>query len=131
MFWIIALALALAGALFFYAKFIRAKMASTAQVTGKAETVAASAGFTKLWAMIEGWKTIVLAAVGGAVNLLAAVPNLLAYLDPELLKAWQALPWASVFDAHTAGMVNFALAFLIPVTHAIGLYRAAKTPPRG
>ena len=94
---LIALAVAL-GALFLF-RFINTKMAETAKVTGKAATVAAATGASKFWALIEGWKTHILAFAAAAVAFLVQLPSVigavLGYLDEDLLRAWQAAPWST------------------------------------
>jgi|WetSurMetagenome_2_1015567.scaffolds.fasta_scaffold01778_2 hypothetical protein len=125
---IIVLIIITAGAVG-YALFIRSKMAAAAASTGKSDVVAASTGFAKFWAILEGWKSSVLAWIAAAAQAIAFVPHLLGYVNEDLLKQWQALPWITVFDAKVANFVTFACAMLIPITHAAGLAKAAATPP--
>jgi hypothetical protein len=117
------------AAITLYVWFINLKMMQTAIVTGKADVVAAKTGFAKFWAILQGWKTHILAAIVGGVQLVASIPHILAYLDEDLLKQWQALPWATVVDAKVANLITFACALIIPVTHAAGLAKAAATAP--
>ncbi len=114
-----------------YFKVIKSKMAETAIVLGKADIVAASSGFGKVWARLLGWKTNILAWIAVAVNGLAALPHLVGYIDAGLLQEWQSLPWATIFDAKVAAYISFGIAAIIPLTHSFGLNQAAKTPPQG
>ena len=126
---LVLLLVVVVAAITLYVWFINLKMTQTAIVTGKADVVTASTGFAKFWAILEGWKTIVVSAIAGVAQFLAALPHLLAYLDEDLLKQWQALPWATVVDAKVANLITFACALIIPVTHAAGLAKAAATVP--
>ena len=112
-----------------YALFIRSKMAAAAASVGKADVVAASTGFAKFWAILDGWKSSVLAWIAAAAQAIAFIPHLLSYVNEDLLKQWQSLPWTTVFDAKIANMITFACALIIPVTHAAGLAKAAATVP--
>jgi hypothetical protein len=115
----------------FYVKVIDSKMAETARVMGKAKTVAAASGFAKLWAILEGWKTHILAATAAFANAFALTPHIIGYFDEDLLREWQMLPWASVVDEKTANLITLGCAVLIALTHTFGLNKAAKTPPQG
>ena len=127
---LIAFAVAL-GAHYF--RFIGAKMAETAKVTRKAATVAAATGASKFWALLEGWKTHILAwttaAIAFLLQLSCIIGAVLGYLDEDLLRAWQAAPWSSIVDAKIANWLTLGLALIIPITHSIGVNKAAKTVP--
>jgi hypothetical protein len=125
----VAVALILVGVVEYF-RFIKNKMKETAAVTGKADIIAASSGIGKVQAAFIGWKTNILAWVAAFVNCLAALPHVLAYLDEDMLKAWQQIPWVSVFDAKLASYINIGIAILIPITHSIGINAAAKVEPR-
>ncbi len=126
---LVLLLVVVVAAITLYVWFINLKMTQTAIVTGKADVVTASTGFAKFWAILEGWKTHICAAIIGIAQGLAFLPHILAYLDEDLLKQWQALPWATVVDAKVANLITFACALIIPVTHAAGLAKAAATVP--
>lgn len=127
--WLLVILIGVVIAAAAYIEFIKSKMALTATVTGKANVVAAKTGFAKFWAALEGWKSNILAWVAAVAQALAALPHVLGYLDEDLLKQWQALPWASVIDAKAANLVTFGCAVLIPVVHSAGLAKAAATVP--
>lgn len=133
LFFLASFALVIALGAYFYFHFINAKMAETAKVTGKAATVASATGLSRYWALIEGWKTHILAWAAAVVALLVQLPSIigavLGYLDEDALRAWQAAPWANIVDAKVASWLTLGLALVIPITHSIGVNKAAKTVP--
>ena len=129
MFTLVCWALAFAIAAYLDVRFINSKMAETAKVMGKAAEVAAAKGIAKVWALVEGWKTTILAVIAFIVHLPGLIASLLGYLDEDLLRAWQSLPWTNVVDAKIANWITLAIAVLIPLTHSIGVNKAAKTVP--
>lgn len=102
-------------------------MAETARVLGKPRALAASSGFAWLQLWVSGWKTHILALIAGLSQAIALAPQM---MNADLIREWQALPWAQAFDASTANKISLVCAVLIPITHSIGLLNAAKTPPQ-
>jgi hypothetical protein len=106
-----------------YSIIIKPQMTETAQVLGKDAQLAQSSGLVWFWTLIDGWKTHILAVI-------AIIPQVLQLMDPGLIAEWQQLPWGTLFDPKVANAVTALCAFLIPITHTMGLLKAAKTPPQ-
>lgn len=104
----------------FYLVFLQNNMEQIARITGKSEQVQGKTGFEWILSKLEGWKTIVLAAISGGVQILSLV-------DPTVI---QNLPWNQVVDPRTANIISFICALLIPLTHASGKLNAAKVIPQ-
>jgi hypothetical protein len=117
-----------AGVAAIYYTIIKPKMIEFSQTIGKAETVAAApAGWPTFLAKLEGWYTQILAAIVIGVQ---AISLTFQSLDADIIKEWQALPWASLFDQSLANRISLFFTFLIPVTHVIAISKAAKTTPK-
>ena len=108
-----------------YATVVRRHLDVVATALDKPAMVDEAEGFwARLNARLLGWKTIILAAVAAVTQ---AVP---AFLDAYLPTIKDA-PWAQVVDGKVASWISFGCVLLIPLTHAIGLSKAAVTPPSG
>ncbi len=120
--------LVLSGLVFIiYKVWVGPYMTAAGKILGKPQALASTSGWTWFLTWISGWKTHILAAVSGVSGILSLAPQ---FISPDLIREWQELPWASAVDAKTASAISLICAFLIPITHSIGIYNAAKTPPQ-
>ena len=108
------------GGAFIYFGIVKPKLDEAARTLGKADTVAASTGFAKLWASLAGYKTVLATGLG-------FIPQL---FTPEAVSQFQVLPWGSFVDQATANKIMAAGVFLGWIAHAYGLAKAAATPPK-
>jgi hypothetical protein len=107
-----------------YSLVIKPKLAEAAQVLGKSETVAVTDGWGAwIWAKIDGWKTIIVAFIGG-------LPQVIQLIPAEIITEWQQLPWGVVFEQSVANKISAACALLVAITHSAGILKAAKTAPQ-
>lgn len=120
----VVILVAIAG--YFYVCAISGKLSIANAAINKDALVANAQGIVaKIGAHLSGWKTVILAWIAGAVQLLQALPGM---LSDDLLHQWQQLPWANVVDAKVANWITIGCALLIPIIHAQGVAHAATTP---
>lgn len=115
--------IAVFGAYAVYATIVKPKLAEASQILGKAQKLTVLGGLPWILAKVNGWKTPILAVVAGAAQMAQLI-------DADMLHEWQQLPWGSIFDARTANEISVACAFLIPITHSLGILSSAKTTPQ-
>lgn len=111
------------GAYAVYSLVLRPQLVEAFQYLGKADILASKTGWAWLWAKLDGWKTTILALISG-------LAQATQFMSPDLLQDMQGLPWGSIFEPKAANLITVVCAFLIPVTHALGLAKAAKTEPQ-
>jgi len=117
-----------AGVAAIYYTIIKPKMIEFSKTIGKAEAVAAApAGWATFLAKLDGWYTQILAAIAGGVQVISLT---FQSLNADVIKQFQALPWASVFDQALANKISLFCTFLIPITYVIALTKAANTTPK-
>ena len=106
-----------------YVLFVTHRIGTANALLGKDAIVADTSGW-KAWigAKLIGWKTIVLAWLAGLVQAISA------FLASDL-SPWQNMPWEKVLDEKVANWITFAIAMLIPLTHAAGMKVAAQQTP--
>lgn len=105
-----------------YGKVVFGAMAAHAEAIGKDAQLEATSGIQWIWTKIMGWKTIILgwlASLAGAFTLIPA----------DTINAIGNAPWATVVEQKWAGIITIACTLLIPLTHALGMKKAAETPP--
>jgi hypothetical protein len=118
--WPIAVAIA---AYAVYSLIVKPKMVEAAKVLGKADTLSTKTGIAWIWAKVDGWKTPILSSIAGIFQMVQLIPA-------DLISEWQQLPWGGVFQSTVANKISVACAFLIAITHAVGIAKAAKATPK-
>lgn len=110
-------------AAFVYVKTVGKNMTTYAQAVGKTDVVR---GATSLWgkisAAVDGWKTHILALVAG-------LAQAWHHITADVIQGWGSLPWSTVVDAKIANWITFVCLALVPITHSMGIAKAAQTPP--
>jgi hypothetical protein len=112
-----------AAAGYVYFGIVRPKLTIAGAAMGKADTVAAATGFSKVWASLAGYKTIIVSAVGGIAQLFTPATE-------QAVKEFAGLPWPQIVDQATANKISIACTILVWLTHAVGYEKAAVTVPK-
>lgn len=105
-----------------YARTILTHMTVTAQAIDKPALLDGLTGLTWLNTKLLGWKTVILGWI-------AAATQAVAFFLSSDLSPWKDLPWTLVFEQRIANYITFACAMLVPLTHTMGLSRAARAAP--
>ena len=105
-----------------YWALLRAHLRVTYEAMRKDVLLEGQTGLARLNTKLLGWKTIILAWIAGLVQ----AASLLLQSD---LSPFKDLPWSMVFEEKVANWITFAIAAIIPLTHAMGMAKAATTPP--
>lgn len=105
-----------------YWRVVRAHLYGAFDDLNKGVLLDGQRGLAWLNTKLLGWKTILLAWIAALVQAGSAL--LTSDLSP-----FKDLPWSMVFEEKVANWVTFGIAALIPITHAMGMAKAAATPP--